>query len=122
MSDVHSPISNDARRSAFKIRLPGSRLERHVAKPWIIVPGLEDRWRSFSSTIRLRQACRSPYSLSTRSSFLRMACSIRAISRRAALSGSGTAEGPDAVDVLVQFSRIVPARSISFRVRTDVTP
>ena len=27
-----------------------------------------------------------------------MACSIRAISRRAALSGSGAAEGPDAVD------------------------
>ena len=35
--DVHSPISTDPRRSAFKVRLPGSRLERHVVRggmPW----------------------------------------------------------------------------------------
>ena len=35
-------------------------------RPSIIVPALENRWRSFNSTIRLRQACRSPYSPSTR--------------------------------------------------------
>ena len=76
---------------------------------------------SFSSTIRLRQACRSPYSLSTRSSLARTACSIRAISRRAALLGSGAAEGPDAVDVLVQPSSIVRARCSSLTVRTTAT-
>ena len=52
---------------------PESRLERHVAKPWINVPGLEDRWRSFSSTIRLRQACRSPCFSITASSMPRIA-------------------------------------------------
>ena len=51
----------------------------------------------------------------------RIACSIRTISRRAALSGSGAAAGPDAVDVLVQFSSIVRARSRLPRVRTTAT-
>ena len=45
----------------------------------------------------------------------RIACSIRAISRRA---GS---EGPEAAGASAQFPRIVRARSISLQVRTTVT-
>ena len=64
--DVHAPISTHPRRSAFKIRLQGAVSCAVSLRPSIIVPALENRWRSFNSTIRLRQACRSPYSPSTR--------------------------------------------------------
>ena len=54
LSDVHSPISTDARRSAFKIRLQGaacnfclphSTLTRRYGKPMspAMAAGLEDR-------------------------------------------------------------------------------
>ena len=66
MSDVNPPISTHPRRSAFKIRLQGAVSCAVWLRPSIIVPALENRWRSFNSTIRLRQACRSPYSPSTR--------------------------------------------------------
>ena len=61
-----------------------SRLERHISNPSIVAPSVEARWNAFNSTIRSRPARRSPYSSSAWSSPSRMACSIRAISRRAA--------------------------------------
>ena len=66
ISNVHTPISTHPRRSAFKIRLQGAVSCAVSLRPSVIVPALENRWRSFNSTIRLRQACRSPYSPSTR--------------------------------------------------------
>ena len=66
LSHAHSPISTHPRRSAFKIRLQGAVSCAVLLRLSIIVPALENRWRSFNSTIRLRQTCRSPYSPSTR--------------------------------------------------------
>ena len=94
---------------------PGSRLERHVVNPSIAVPGREDRSRSFSSTILSRQPCSPPCFSITASSMPRIACSIRSISQRAGSTA------PEAAGASAQFPRIVPARSISFRVRTTAT-
>ena len=94
---------------------PGSRLERHAANPSIAVPGRADRSRSSSSTIRSRQPWSPPCFSITASSMPRIACSIRAISRRAGSTA------PEAAGASAQFPRIVPARSISFRVRTTAT-
>ena len=44
------PISTAPRRSAFKIRLQGAVGGANVMKSCISVPGLKDRWSSFSST------------------------------------------------------------------------
>ncbi len=98
-----------------QIRTPERRLDPHTEWPSIVPSGRADRSSSRISTRRRRQPLRPPSSSTVASSMPRMAFSTRAASRRAATTVPGGCTGRGAVSALVQFPRIVRARSSSLR-------
>ncbi len=114
-------IGNGPPSTGGQIPRPRKRLERHTEWPSIVPAGRMDRSRSSISTIRWRQAWKPPISSTAASSMPTMAFSMRVISRRTAAAVPGGWMGRGAVSVLVQFPRIVRARSSGLRAHATPT-
>ena len=119
--DFTPPDRQRAPLHGAQIRTPARRLERHTEWPSMVPSGRADRSSSRISTRRRRQPLRPPSSSTVVSSMPRMAFSTRATSRRAAATVPGGWTGRCAVSALVQFPRIVRARSSGFRAHATPT-